>query len=116
VVSLDTLGKTGDIPKVDETEHHPRDDGKVGKVEAHARSRGDGEGDVVARTDSSVESDGAGDDDVTDSTGGQRMMIDSEETAHMAADASFQLRPKATMDAACCMVPTLAPSDSQRKR
>lgn len=116
MVSLDIFVRAVDIPKVDEPQDHPRDDGKVGKVEAHARSRGNGEGDMVARTDSSVEGDGAGDDDVTDGTGGQRMIADLEWTTYMAADASFQLRPKATMDAACCMVPTLAPSDSQRKR
>jgi hypothetical protein len=58
-----------DLPKVDQTEDETGDDGKVGKVEAHRSTGGDGEGDVMTGSDGSVGGDGSGDDDVADSTG-----------------------------------------------
>ena len=53
-----------DSPKVDQTENEPRDDGKIGEIEAHGGSRRDREGNVMTRTNRPVESDSGGDDDI----------------------------------------------------
>ena len=126
-------------PKVDETEHESGDDGKVGKVETHGRSGGDGKGDVVSRANGTVECDGSGDDNVTDGTDGQLLFccLATSECASLHGTGRFspteterdlpnQLVHRSnddlvgggqlTQEAACCMVPILAPSDSQRKR
>lgn len=129
MLAIKWMREGADIPKVDETKDHTGYHGKVGEVETHARSRGDREGDVVPRADSAIEGDGACDDDVADSadvsevvrgrvaclTTVSKRAVNEFET-HIAADASLQLSPRAMMDAACCIVPTLAPSDNQRKR
>ena len=55
-------------PEVNKTEDESGDDGKIGKVETHGCSGGDGKGNVVSGTDGTVEGDGGGDDNVTNST------------------------------------------------
>lgn len=58
-----------DIPKVEEAENHPGYNGKVGEVKAHTCPGGYGEGDVVAGSDCTVQSDSSGDNDISDRAG-----------------------------------------------
>lgn len=83
-------------PEVDETEDESGDDGKVGEVEAHGRSSGNREGDVVSGADRTVERDGRCDDDVANCAGlGVSFCRAScrNSTAYIAPAASRQLRP-----------------------
>lgn len=68
ISGLCAQGSASGSPKVDQTKNHSREDGKVGKVESHRRSRSDGERDVVSGTNHTVESDSSGNDDVSDRT------------------------------------------------
>ena len=79
VLMLDHVssGRASDMtnsPKVDETKDQPGYHGKVGKVESHTCSRCNGKGDVVSRSDGSIERDCAGDDNVAEGASGYQLM------------------------------------------
>lgn len=73
----------------------------------------------MSGTEDTVERNSEGDDDVTDRTECECQYYGeglASAITHIATEASRQLRPMATMEPACCIVPTFAPSDNQRKR